>query len=76
MFDPRGSVLAAPSTCTPAAKMFSLTGNYSQIIPPFKLLMLYDAPHILGLSVFVLSNLYDQISAIILSLEVDEQCFN
>lgn len=29
MFDPRGSVLAAPSTSTPAAKMFSLTGNYS-----------------------------------------------
>ncbi|PRQ41414.1 putative transcription factor C2H2 family [Rosa chinensis] len=27
MFDPRGSVLAAPSSCTPAAKMFSLTGT-------------------------------------------------
>ncbi|KAL6189694.1 hypothetical protein ACLB2K_036097 [Fragaria x ananassa] len=27
MFDPCGSVLAAPSTCTPAAKMFSLTGT-------------------------------------------------
>lgn len=48
MFDPRGSVLAAPSTCTPAAKMFSLTGNYSLIIPSFKLFMLYDVPNIFG----------------------------
>lgn len=29
MFDPRGLVLAAPPTCAPAAKMFSLIGIYS-----------------------------------------------
>lgn len=29
MFDPLGLVLAAPSTCAPAAKMFSLIGIYS-----------------------------------------------
>lgn len=29
MFDPRGLALATPSTCSPAAKMFSLTGNFA-----------------------------------------------
>lgn len=28
MFDPRGLALAMPSTCSPAAKMFSLTGDF------------------------------------------------
>lgn len=32
MFDPRGLALALPSTCSPAAKMFSLAGNFSCII--------------------------------------------
>lgn len=27
MFDPRGLALSMPSTCSPAAKMFSLKGN-------------------------------------------------
>lgn len=32
IFDPRGLVLATPSTCSPSAKMFSLTGNFAGII--------------------------------------------